>query len=120
MIFLHGRTANENIATRAVDIAHSTVIPFLLNYTRANSTGIIFQRTYSDCYYDPCPDRQITKILIYGQGFNTIGYFDDRNVWIAGAKMQLTFTIFMVMFWVAAEISFGGPVIHLVSSVGGN
>jgi hypothetical protein len=103
-----------------VDIAHSTVIPFLLNYTRANSTGTIFQRTYGKCYYNPCPDRHIVEIVIYGQGVNTTGYFDNGQVWVAGAKMQLTFTIFIVMLWVAAEISFGGPVIHLVSLVGGN
>jgi hypothetical protein len=118
MIFLHGRTAQEKIRTTAVDIAHSTVIPSLFNYTRADSTGIIFQRTYGN--EDDIRSQHILTIVIYGQGVNTTGQFDESQAWINDAMVHLATTIFVLMLWVAAEISFGRPVIHLVSLVGGN
>jgi hypothetical protein len=120
MIFLHGRAANEKFRTTAVDIAHSTVIPFLFNYTRANSTDIIFQRTYDDVDYISCRARHITTIVIRGPGVYTTGHFDESQVWIAGAKAHLATTIYVLMLWVVAEILFGRPVMHLVSLVRGS
>jgi len=103
-----------------VDIAHSSVIPFLFNYTRANSTDIIFQRTYDDIDYNSCRDRHIMTIVIRGPGVYTTGHFDESQAWIAGAKAHLATTIYVLMLWVIAEISFGRPVMHLVSLVRGN
>jgi hypothetical protein len=115
MMFLHGQTANENIRTMAVDIAHSTVIPFLFNYTRANSSGIIFQKIFYDVDYISCRDRHIMTIIVQGQGVNTTGHFDMSQAWIDEAKINLAITLTVLLLWVVAETSFGRPVIHLVS-----
>ena len=101
--------------TMAVDIAHSTVIPFLFNYTRADSTGIIFQRTHDDVDYTSCRDQSIMTIVVQGQGVNTTGYFDKSQAWIVDAKVNLAITISVLVLWAVAETSFGRPVIYLVS-----
>jgi hypothetical protein len=60
------------------------------------------------------------KIVVRGPGVDTIGHFDLTQEWIAGAKVYLVRTIYVLMLWVVAEISFGRPVMHLVSLVRGN
>ena len=120
MIFLHGRTANKKFRTTAVDIAHSTVIPSLFNYTRANATDIIFTRTYDDVDHNDFRGRHIVTIVIHGPGVNTTGLFDESQAWIADAKVYLATLVYILLLWVLAEILLGRPVMHIVSLVRGN
>lgn len=114
-MFLHRQTANENIRTKALDIARSNVIPFLFNYTRVDSSAVIFQKTYDDVDYFSCRDRHIMTIVVQEQGVSTTGHFDKSQAWIDEAKVNLAITLTVLLLWIVAETSFGRPVIHLVS-----
>ena len=121
MIFLHGQTSNLQYANAALDMARSTVIPQLVNYTRtdinsrkAMDDSMLLTKTYDDIYSDYLRDQHIIKITISGQGYITIGNFNMYKEWRDDAMVKFVTTIFILILWVMAEIIFGGPLMNLV------
>lgn len=119
MLTLHGQTDNISNADFYVNIAHSSVIPTLFSYIRANATNMFFSRTYelSSGDLDDLREREIMKVNIYmeGSGIFTSGSFDNSQVTADGARVELFTTIFILIVWALGVASFVGPVMTLVS-----
>jgi len=84
MLTLHTQTANLNFANLSLDVARASVIPTLYNYTRANSTGIIFHHYYeltNDRVRD-LREREILSVNVYKEGSDvyTSGVSRERSL----------------------------------------
>ena len=84
MLTLHTQTANLNFANLSLDVARTSVIPTLYNYTRANSTNIIFHHYYeltNDRVRD-LREREIYIVNVYEEGSDvyTSGVSRERSL----------------------------------------
>ena len=121
MLTLHTQTANLNFANLSLDVARASVIPTLYNYTRANSTHIIFHHYYeltNDRVRD-LREREILSVSVYKEGSDvyTSGQFNNSPVVIDSARVELVTTILLLIVWILGVASFAGPVMTLVSSI---
>ena len=81
MLTLHTQTANLNFANLSLDVARTSVIPTLYNYTRANSTNIIFHHYYeltNDRVRD-LREREIYIVNVYEEGSDVYTYGVSRE-----------------------------------------
>lgn len=121
MSMLYGQTKNPKWANFSVDVAHSSVIPTLFNYTRANSTDTILSLYYGlgeGKLVEDLKVREIQKVEIRKMGSDvfTVGYFDNSQVIIDDGKVELVTTIVILIVWILGVASFAGPVMTLVSA----
>ena len=119
MLTLFGQTANERNAESSVNIARSSVIPTLFQYTRANGTSTKFSQTYelSGGDVNDLRQREILSVTIDMEGSDvfTTGLFDNSDRTSENALVDLFTTVFILIIWVLAKVSFVGPVMTLVS-----
>ena len=122
MLTLHGQTANRAFAEFSVMVARDSVVPTLFNYTRGlNETIIIYEGEYelSNGNTDDLREREILSVDVRqkgAEGYST-GFFDNSQVAIDTAKVELVTTIIILCVWVLGVASFAGPVMTLVSSL---
>mmetsp|Transcript_20885 Transcript_20885/g.45261 ORF Transcript_20885/g.45261 Transcript_20885/m.45261 type:complete len:875 (-) Transcript_20885:15-2639(-) len=119
MLTLHSQTANAKFAEFSVNIARASVIPTLFNYTRANEMSTIFSETYELSNGNNLNDLREREILIVdvrmnGSDVYTYGKFDNSQVTIEHARVELVTTILILIVWVLGVASFAGPVMTLV------
>lgn len=121
MLTLHTQTANLNFANLSLDVARASVIPTLYNYTRANSTGIIFHHYYelTNGRVRDLREREILSVNVYKKASDvyTSGQFNNSPVVIDSARVELVTTILLLFVWILGVASFAGPVMTLVSSI---
>ena len=119
MLTLFGQTANEKYAAFYVNAARSSVIPTLFQYTRADGTSTIFSQTYelSSGNVNDLRQREILSVTIDMEGSDifTTGLFDNSDRTSENALVDLFTTVFILIIWVLAKVSFVGPVMTLVS-----
>ncbi|KAL7549343.1 hypothetical protein ACHAWF_012613 [Thalassiosira exigua] len=118
MSTLYGQTANPRFARQSVDVARSSVIPSLFNYTRANSTGAIFSATYELNSGDVSDlrEREICRVEVRMDGSDvyTYGLFDNSEVTRSDAKVELVTEILLLIVWILGVASFAGPIMRLI------
>ncbi|KAL7538058.1 hypothetical protein ACHAXR_008250 [Thalassiosira sp. AJA248-18] len=119
MLTLHGQTANAKFADFSVNVARSSVIPSLFNYTRANLTddSTIFSGTYElNNDVRDLREREVLSVEVYSDGSSvyTSGQFDNSQVTRDNAKVELVTTILILCVWILGVASFAGPVMTLV------
>ena len=119
MLTLFGQTANERNAESSVNIARSSVIPTLFQFTRADGTSTKFSQTYelSGGDVNDLRQREILSVTIDMEGSDvfTTGLFDNSDRTSENALVDLFTTVFILIIWVLAKVSFVGPVMTLVS-----
>jgi len=118
---LYGQTANPKYADLSVNLARSSVIPHLFNYTRANETDVIFNRTYelSSGEVEELREREIKIVDVYQQGSDvyTRSLFDDRITTRDSARVEIVTMLLILVLWIMGVASFAGPVMTLVRSI---
>ncbi len=119
MLTLFGQTANERNAESSVNIARSSVIPTLFQFTRADGTSTKFSQTYelSGGDVNDLRQREILSVTIDMEGSDefTTGLFDNSQATNSRAIVELLTTLFFLIVWVVGVTSFVGPVMTLVS-----
>jgi len=120
MLTLFGQTSNTRIAESSVNIAHSSVIPTLFNYTRKEGNTIVLSRTYelSSGDANDLRERETLHVIVTMEGSTVIttGLFDNSQATTAHALVELFTTFFFLIVWVVGVASFVGPVMTLVST----
>ena len=120
MLLLHGQTANPNFANMSLNVARSSVIPTLFHYTRADETDVIFSETYElspeGWDVNDLRAREIYSVNVTQESSDvyTSGQFDNSQVTMDWAKVELVTTIVILCVWVLGVASFAGPVMTLV------
>ncbi|KAL3785884.1 hypothetical protein HJC23_008772 [Cyclotella cryptica] len=118
MILLHGQTSNAKYATKALNIARSSVVPNLYQFQRYNDTGLVLSQTYeldSGRTLNDIRVREILNISIYSAvDTQTIGLFDISKNVNEQALEELVTTIFILVVWIIGVIAFAGPIMTLV------
>ena len=116
---LYGQTANPKYADLSVNLARESVIPHLFNYTRANETDVIFNRSYelSSGEGEDLRLREIKIVDVYQQGSDvyTRSLFDYRITTTDSAKVEIVTMLLILVLWIMGVASFAGPVMTLVS-----
>lgn len=121
MLTLHGQTSNLEFAKLSVDVARASVIPTLFNYTRSNgTTPALFSQTYelANGNVEDLREREMLWVEVHmdKDPVFTSGQFDNSQVTIDNAKVELVTTILILFIWVLGVASFAGPVMTLVST----
>ena len=84
MLTLHTQTANLNFANLSLDVARTSVIPTLYNYTRANTMNIIFHHYYelTNDRVGDLREREIYIVNVYEEGSDvyTSGVSRERSL----------------------------------------
>jgi len=116
MLTLHGQTASESFAARYVEVARSSVIPSLYNFTRANETEIIFSEEFQDVAWTELREREILSVLVSEEDSDayTSGDFDNSQVNRDRAKVELLTEALLLFIWVLGVAAFASPVMTLV------
>lgn len=121
MLTLHGQTANPTFTELSVNVARASVIPTLFSYVRKNSTSIIFKETYQLENRNVNDLREREKLIVDinqpGLDVYTSGEFDNKQVTIDAAEVEMVTTILLLIVWILGVASFAGPVMTLVSTV---
>ncbi|KAL7549881.1 hypothetical protein ACHAWF_013139 [Thalassiosira exigua] len=121
MFTLHGQTANLRFAALSVNAARTSVIPTLLSYERAytNGTIIFYEKYVPDVALNSLREREKLNINVIAEDYSSVfteGLFDNREVTIDIAKVELATEVLILLVWAIGLAAFAAPIMTLIVS----